>query len=341
MASTTQNLGLTLPAGSEPVQVAQLNSNFQKIDALAEPGGGSVKNSSLLANKPPEYYLTPVNLLGNSNFANLVAQAGFNAKHGTETYGCDRWISAAVTFSQGSGHATLTTEAKTGRIWQRLPKTLAGKAIAAAAKATGTGTVYVGIYYVYNGTIASISKSVVAPNDVVIFCAGTIPAGATEIEFRIYPAYDDAGGSCAVEWAALYEGEYTAETLPPYVPRPYAVELAECQRYYQKYSVTNTIPIMNGVCISETSARFGMPINPMRTRPTATFITPTTTIPYITSNGTRVAQGTLSYYTAYTKDSTIIEFIFSITGGTTDMPVHLVSNGGIYLELSADMGKGE
>ena len=35
-------------------------------------------------------------------------------------------------------------------------------------------------------------------------------------------------------WAALYEGSYTAETLPPYVPKGYAAELAECQRYYMK-----------------------------------------------------------------------------------------------------------
>lgn len=33
-------------------------------------------------------------------------------------------------------------------------------------------------------------------------------------------------------WAALYEGVYTADTLPPYVPKGYAAELAECQRYY-------------------------------------------------------------------------------------------------------------
>lgn len=33
-------------------------------------------------------------------------------------------------------------------------------------------------------------------------------------------------------WVALYEGEYTADTLPPYVSKGYTAELAECQRYY-------------------------------------------------------------------------------------------------------------
>jgi hypothetical protein len=34
---------------------------------------------------------------------------------------------------------------------------------------------------------------------------------------------------------ALYEGSYTAENLPPYVPKGYAAELLECQRYYYQY----------------------------------------------------------------------------------------------------------
>ena len=33
---------------------------------------------------------------------------------------------------------------------------------------------------------------------------------------------------------ALYEGEYTAETLPEYQPKGYGAELAECLRYFQK-----------------------------------------------------------------------------------------------------------
>ena len=38
-------------------------------------------------------------------------------------------------------------------------------------------------------------------------------------------------------WAALYEGSYTADTMPPYVPKGYAAELAECMRYYQKFQM--------------------------------------------------------------------------------------------------------
>jgi hypothetical protein len=37
-------------------------------------------------------------------------------------------------------------------------------------------------------------------------------------------------------WAALYEGEYTANTLPMYLPKGYGAELVECRRYYMRYT---------------------------------------------------------------------------------------------------------
>lgn len=40
-------------------------------------------------------------------------------------------------------------------------------------------------------------------------------------------------------WAALYEGSYTADTLPTYVPKGYGAELAECRRYYRRNEFLN------------------------------------------------------------------------------------------------------
>jgi len=47
-----------------------------------------------------------------------------------------------------------------------------------------------------------------------------------------------------VVWAALYEGEYTVDTLPEYQPKGYGAELLECQRYYQIRS-TNNVPAVD------------------------------------------------------------------------------------------------
>lgn len=50
--------------------------------------------------------------------------------------------------------------------------------------------------------------------------------------------YANQGVTVAFDWAALYEGEYTADNLPPYVPKGYTVELMECMRYYEQIPYT-------------------------------------------------------------------------------------------------------
>ena len=46
------------------------------------------------------------------------------------------------------------------------------------------------------------------------------------------------GKSIDVRWVALYEGEYTVDTLPQYRPKGYANELRECMRYYQRFEAS-------------------------------------------------------------------------------------------------------
>lgn len=58
-------------------------------------------------------------------------------------------------------------------------------------------------------------------------------SGSTNIGFEIQNT------SKIIAWAALYEGEYTADTLPVYKPKGYGAELAECQRYYQVRSTSS------------------------------------------------------------------------------------------------------
>lgn len=72
-------------------------------------------------------------------------------------------------------------------------------------------------------------------------------------------------------WAALYEGEYTIETCPAYVPKGYAAELLECQRYY--YSIPDNSDIAYvGFSSSDTLARITIPLPvPMIARPTLSY----------------------------------------------------------------------
>ena len=184
------------------------------------------------------------NLLDNSNFANPVVQAGLNGKHGSTAYLCDRWHAYSVTGEQENGYIKLTGSIASSRITQNL-NSVAGKTITAAAKVTGSGRVYVGVYYTVDRTSSSITKSVSAP-DGIISARGTIPSNAESIGFRIYPDNSGAGLSANVFWVALYEGEYTDDTLPPYASKGYAAEMMECQRYYHLYA-TSAVRPSNGL----------------------------------------------------------------------------------------------
>ena len=86
---------------------------------------------------------------------------------------------------------------------------------------------------------------------------------------RLYIRFISTGNNwIGVKWAALYEGTYTADTLPPYVPKGYAAELAECQRYFQ---LLNEATVRTGGSASAGQLFFELPI-PMRTMPSATIV---------------------------------------------------------------------
>ena len=155
---------------------------------------------------------SPRNLLDNSDFSNPVAQAGLNGLHGSTKYVCDRWISwnADAVFENGCMTTGSPYDQRVSRTVIDLAKT------------------YTAAICLSDGTIKAAS--------------GTFAAGFGSYTLGIYcMKADEALGYVSVRlntgnsyrWAALYEGSYTAETLPEYVPKGYGAELAECQRYYE------------------------------------------------------------------------------------------------------------
>lgn len=168
-------------------------------------------DSSKLGGKAPEYYLQPFNLLDNSDFTNLVAQAGVGGNHGTVAYAADRWIidSGTVSYEVGVG---LTLN---GTIRQKLK-----------FQPTGRASAFVGML----AGVASISY---ADGAVTITSSGGV-----------------------IKWAALYEGSYTADALPPYVPKGYAAELAECLRYFERIGSSFSEQIGNVVYVASGAKSF-------------------------------------------------------------------------------------
>lgn len=180
-------------------------------------------DAAMLGGRAPEYYVQPKNLLDNSDFRNPVAQAGVAGMHGNARYALDRWLNlyGYGTFSQDSAGLHMAYETNHCYIAQRLDlSAYVGKPLTLAVK--------------FQDKL------------VVTHCDAFAASGSMIHDISVYGVsidlYDstaqvvvvDANSPQIVEWMALYEGVYTADTLPPYVPKGYAAELAECQRYFVK-----------------------------------------------------------------------------------------------------------
>lgn len=106
-------------------------------------------DSSKLGGKAPVYYLQPRNMLDNSDFTNLVAQAGVGGNHGTVAYAADRWIldSGTVSYEAGVG---LTLN---GTIRQKLEFQPTGQTSAFVGMVTGDASIS------YTGGVVTITSS--------------------------------------------------------------------------------------------------------------------------------------------------------------------------------------
>lgn len=181
------------------------------------------------------------NLLDNSDFVHPIAQAGVNGAHGATGYAVDRWNrTSGATVSLASNGLKVVSDKSNwvAGIQQKVEAkrfadtmTLAVHGIFPVAcrlwAYIGSGTVNFGDAGYFRGDPAART----------LVLKLTKPSGLTGDEvvaIYISPDTESTGTAAIVQWAALYEGEYTAETLPPYVPKGYAAELAECLRYYRK-----------------------------------------------------------------------------------------------------------
>ena len=185
------------------------------------------------------------NLLDNSDFTNPVNQRGKTSYDGNvEVHSIDRWdVYDGDTVTIKDGYIS-----KTGNLIQYI-EGLDGSKVYTAAICLNDGTII---------TETDQLSAGIGGWAGAIYCA--INSNGITTFFITSNATD-------VKWAALYEGEYTAETLPPYVPKGYGVELLECQRYYLQLK---TEYIVNGyVASSGTQLWLQLPLAvPMRVFPT-------------------------------------------------------------------------
>ena len=213
------------------------------------------------------------NLLDNSDFVHPVAQAGVNGAHGATGYAVDRWmLTSGATVSQAADGLKIVSDKTswTAGIQQRFEAKRFADVMTIAVRGVfpvacrlfvyiGSGTTNFGTAY-FQGDAAERT----------LVLKLTKPDGLTGdevVNVYISPDTGSTGTAAVVRWAALYEGEYTAETLPPYVPKGYAAELAECLRYYRKITANNET--FAGYAANGVAYAF-IPLQTMRIAPTVT-----------------------------------------------------------------------
>ena len=203
------------------------------------------------------------NLLDNSDFSNPINQKGKNS-YTHYGYTIDRWYTNNTDFkstvSLGTGYTTLASTDSTGAdLSQRIAHDqLLGKKVTFCVKLKD------GVL-----SVASVTYPT-APNQ----GGGVHLGGDNQIDFSTsiysWPGYLEAhiiakpGKSINIEWAALYEGEYTAKTIPMYRPKGYFEELQACRKYYRIYK-GDFITLSGYVSSGGTDANVNLPdADPMR-----------------------------------------------------------------------------
>lgn len=243
-------------AGIYPLTTADqvILADGSRLEKDGRISADSAANSAKLGGKAPEYYIQPRNLLDNSNFRNPVNQRGI-AYGGTlnSGYTIDRWY-YQQSAGAGDGYFGLTEYY-----------------VSLKAPSDGYSQMYQNLerYSAMKGKTYTFATSIRYGNNAesvkaVTFTMGAIDTGLILTEDGNVKLYSVDGmnvlirvtgqNEYAFTWAALYEGSYTADTLPPYVPKGYAAELAECQRYYYQSWTDGSANTFNGVIIREAIA---------------------------------------------------------------------------------------
>lgn len=175
----------------------------------------------------------PRNLLGNSDFINLIAQAGFLGYHGTRTYLADRWSININLISYDSTNRIISFGRSDSPviIKQTVPDNLSGKTVTLAIKASSvTGNVRLSESGAESGHAdVNITDGIT----VHTFVGG-------ESTSVLFWSKEDA--SLCIDWIALYEGEYTADTVQEPHQEDYIVNLMACLVYFHLYATEAARP---------------------------------------------------------------------------------------------------
>lgn len=250
------NDGQGVPTGGTTGQVLRKTGSGDYETEWNDKAGDSERLGGLDA----QYYAqgrAAKNWLDNSDMTNAINQRGASSYTG-QVYGIDRWYGRAVaqTVDVRSTDVTVTaTGTSYVGIKQKvdgMPR-LAGKTVTFAARLYANVVPELVLFDSSEQSLAVKLGTAGATQTLILTYAVPTDATADSVVPTILIRTSASGDYMRIVWAALYEGAYTADTLPAYQPKGYAAELAECQRYYKKITIGNGF--MNVLGFSATEAR--------------------------------------------------------------------------------------
>ena len=303
-------------------------------------------NAETLGGKTPEYYTNPKNLLKNSNFIDPVNTVGMNAtynsnrKHAIDCWMLDNDLTATQT-TEGIQLIGSKNDWWAGMVQRRIDRSnfIQGKTYTVAVHGRFENDFRL---YIWQEDVADSVLAV----DYLAACSewktyivtfsvqNALPNG--DVSFSISPDNSLTGKPTYIKWAALYEGVYSADNLPPYVYKGYAAELAECHRYFRSLFGNESYEYLYmGQAFSTTGGVIIVPIEiPMRITPT---LTKSGTISVTNSAGNVDSTPVTSLSVAKAKDNAI-SLLYNASGQTTGQATILTkkSTSG-YVYLSAEL----
>ena len=229
---TAEHIGAVPSAGGD--MTGELRMNGQPISGLNMPtendqaaNKGYVDAAKEEANtytNSQARKAAPRNLLDNSDFRSPVNQRGQSSYN--NGYTIDRWQStnANINVIVGDGKITLSKSKTGGTFCQYLPFDVTGKRLTLAI----------------NTSIGLLLHSFVSDGDDLSKIEGLSAYFGVKVSNGITQVLFYFSNSDTIEfdlyWAALYEGEYTIDTLPEYQPKGVdGAELLACQTQLQRF----------------------------------------------------------------------------------------------------------
>jgi len=162
------------------------------------------------------------NLLVNSNFQ--VNRRGTTEISGND-YIVDLWFNSTGTSKLTNNGVQVTSGTEGAAYLSQFIETIKDGVFTFAAKVNGN--IVLRVVQISGTTVTTIRNEYAAYSGGYLQFTYNSSHGGYEAAFRV-----ERENTITIEWTALYEGEYTPETLPSYVRNGYATEFAECSRHY-------------------------------------------------------------------------------------------------------------